>query len=89
MKLEVTNKDCPGTFWVASVVLTCGPILQLRFEGYEDDGSQDFWVELNVTEIHPIGWCSANNKVLQPPDGEWGAVDMLAKIVILFALFTV
>lgn len=69
MKLEVPNKDDTSTFWVASVVMTCGPLLRLRYEGYEDDSSADYWCDLSTSEVHPIGWCAQNDKTLQPPDG--------------------
>ncbi|KAK3101257.1 hypothetical protein FSP39_002207 [Pinctada imbricata] len=68
MKLEVPNKCTEDTYWVASVVMTCGQLLRLRFDGYEDDKSADFWCDLMTSEIHPIGWCAQNNQVLQPPE---------------------
>ena len=69
MKLEVPNKGSDDTYWVASVVLTCGQLLRLRYDGYEDDKTADFWCDLMTSEIHPIGWCAQNNQVLQPPEG--------------------
>ena len=69
MKLEVPNKCNIGTYWVTSVVMTCGQLLRLRFDGYEEDSSADFWCDLISSEIHPIGWCAQNNQVLQPPEG--------------------
>lgn len=70
MKLEVPNKCNTDTYWVASVLMTCGPLLRLRFDGYEDDNSADFWCDLMTSEIHPIGWCAQNNQILQPPEGK-------------------
>lgn len=69
MRVEVANKSAPGTYWVASIIMTCGPLLRLRYEGYEEDGSADFWSDLSACEIHPIGWCTENGQVLQPPEG--------------------
>ncbi|XP_060607615.1 scm-like with four MBT domains protein 1 [Ruditapes philippinarum] len=68
MKLEVPNKSDPSTFWVASVLMTCGPLLRLRYDGYGEESSGDFWCDLNTTDIHPIGWSAQNGKNLQPPD---------------------
>lgn len=42
----------------------------LRYEGFEDDGSQDFWCNLGTVDIHPIGWCAVNSKLLVPPKCE-------------------
>ena len=69
MKLEAPVKGCPGTYWIASVVMTCGQLLRLRYDGYDSDSSADFWCDLMTSEIHPIGWCSENSGVLQPPEG--------------------
>ncbi|PVD24335.1 hypothetical protein C0Q70_14815 [Pomacea canaliculata] len=80
MRVEVANKSAPGTYWVASIIMTCGPLLRLRYEGYEEDGSADFWSDLSACEIHPIGWCTENGQVLQPPEAlkekheDWPAV---------------
>ncbi|XP_021367553.1 scm-like with four MBT domains protein 1 isoform X2 [Mizuhopecten yessoensis] len=68
MKLEVPNKCHTDTYWVASVIMTCGPLLRLRYDGYEEDTSADFWCDLMTSEIHPIGWCAQNNQILQPPE---------------------
>ena len=69
MKLEAPNKLTPNTYWVASVVMTCGPLLRLRFEGYQGNSSEDFWSDPMTSDIHPLGWCKENDKTLQAPDG--------------------
>lgn len=70
MKLEVAVKNASHTYWVASVIMTCGPLLRLRYDGYGDDGSADFWCDLTASEVHRIGWCAENGKTLMPPDGK-------------------
>lgn len=42
----------------------------LRYEGFEQDGSCDFWCSLVSGELHPIGWCAMTGKLLVPPQGE-------------------
>ncbi|KAL5013685.1 hypothetical protein ScPMuIL_007955 [Solemya velum] len=74
MKLEVPNKCNPNTYWVASVIITCGPLLRLRFDGYDENSSADFWCDILTSEIHTIGWCAQNGKTLQPPDAIAGMV---------------
>lgn len=39
----------------------------LRYEGFDTDSSHDFWCNLCVPEIHPVGWCASNGKPLVPP----------------------
>ncbi|KAG7244108.1 hypothetical protein INR49_005072 [Caranx melampygus] len=68
MKLEVANKSSPDTYWVATIITTCGQLLLLRFSGYGDDRKADFWCDVMTAELHPVGWCAQNNKTLMPPE---------------------
>ncbi|XP_069375725.1 scm-like with four MBT domains protein 2 isoform X1 [Paralichthys olivaceus] len=68
MKLEVANKSSPDTYWVATIITTCGQLLLLRFSGYGDDRKADFWCDVMTAELHPVGWCALNNKTLMPPE---------------------
>lgn len=70
MKLEVANKHNPDTYWVATIITTCGQLLLLRYCGYGDDRRADFWCDVVIADLHPVGWCTQNNKALMPPDGE-------------------
>ncbi|XP_054258625.1 scm-like with four MBT domains protein 1 isoform X2 [Macrosteles quadrilineatus] len=67
MKLEVPLKDKPECHWVATVVMACGPLLRLRYEG-ETDRRKDFWCDMTKVVAHPLGWCEANRHTLEPPD---------------------
>ncbi|CAN7988652.1 unnamed protein product, partial [Ixodes hexagonus] len=64
MKLEVLSEDGPS-YWLATVVTTCGPLLSLRYLGA--DRSADFWCDLGANEVHPLGWCAQHQKPLRPP----------------------
>ncbi|XP_078232619.1 scm-like with four MBT domains protein 2 isoform X1 [Pogona vitticeps] len=67
MKLEVANKQDSDSYWVATIITTCGQLLLLRYCGYEDDRRADFWCDVMMADLHPVGWCTRNNKVLMPP----------------------
>lgn len=77
MKVEVENTDCdasglqqgllPHSFWVATVLRVCGYKALLRYEGFDNDSSHDFWVNLCSSEVHPVGWCATRGKPLIPP----------------------
>lgn len=47
----------------------------LRYEGFDDDNSRDFWRNLCVPEIHPVGWCASTGKPLVPPKCEFEGCD--------------
>lgn len=61
--LETTD-DC---YWVAEVVNEAGFYLQLRFEGFGEDHSNDFWVHILDPNLHQIGYSKSANKHLLPP----------------------
>lgn len=65
-----TNSVVDGdekVYWIATVIKVYGYLAKLRYEGYEDDSSQDFWAYLYDEEIHGVGWCASQGKALVPP----------------------
>lgn len=53
------------------IIFNClGYKANLRYEGYETDGSSDFWVNLCSNVVHPVGWCATRGKPLIPPKCE-------------------
>ena len=69
MKFEVAH-GTDNKYWIATVVMPCGQLLRLRYDGSESDSSKDFWCDAFTSDIHPLGWCRQNNKTLEPPDGK-------------------
>jgi hypothetical protein len=39
----------------------------MRFEGFGNDSSYDFWISLCTQDVHPVGWCATVGKPLVPP----------------------
>uniref|UniRef100_A0A8C9V418 L3MBTL histone methyl-lysine binding protein 2 n=1 Tax=Scleropages formosus TaxID=113540 RepID=A0A8C9V418_SCLFO len=74
LKVEVLDSDAvlpSKVYWIASIICLAGYKALLRYEGFEDDSSHDFWCNLGTVDIHPIGWCAVNGKLLVPPQCEW------------------
>ncbi|XP_069956040.1 MBT domain-containing protein 1 isoform X3 [Cherax quadricarinatus] len=70
MKVEVACGEegvTKDAFWVATVVTISGYKAKLRFEGFVEDSSKDFWVDLCSEEVHPVGWCATQGRPLIPP----------------------
>ncbi|XP_038601750.1 lethal(3)malignant brain tumor-like protein 2 [Tachyglossus aculeatus] len=70
MKVEVLNSDAilpSQVYWIASVIQTAGYRVLLRYEGFENYASHDFWCNLGTVDIHPICWCAIASKILMPP----------------------
>lgn len=66
LKVEVLNTHT-ALYWIATVVQLTA---LLRHEDFEDDDSHDLWCNSSTAEVHPIGWCALNNKLLVLPQGE-------------------
>lgn len=84
MKVEVENRDCENFkhiftsfYWIATVVKIAGYMARLRYEGFGMDDCKDFWVNLCVDAVYPVGWCASQGKPLIPPrtiehkHGDW------------------
>lgn len=84
MKVEVENRDCESFkhiftsfYWIATVIKIAGYTAKLRYEGFGMDDSHDFWVNLCVDAVYPVGWCASQGKPLIPPrtiehkHGDW------------------
>ena len=75
MKVEVINNPCKSSddvevaFWVATVMQINQFKVLLRYEGYDESSNADFWFDLRSKDIHPVGWCASQNKLLIPPLG--------------------
>jgi hypothetical protein len=67
MMLEVPNRTDPSTYWIASIVMACGPLLRLRFVGQGEDRTKDFWCDLTKVQVYPLGWCLDHHLLLKPP----------------------
>ena len=39
----------------------------MRYEGYANDPSHDFWMNLCTQDVHAVGWCAYEGKPLVPP----------------------
>ncbi|XP_067089116.1 MBT domain-containing protein 1-like [Osmerus mordax] len=70
VRVEVPNTDSGlpmKVYWIAGIIKLAGFKALLRYEGFDSDSSRDFWCNLCVPDIHPVGWCAAGGKPLVPP----------------------
>ena len=71
MKLEVcVRSEADSPYWVANIITTCGQLLLLRYEGYQDDRRADFWCDIMTADLHPLGWSRQQGKTMRAPEGE-------------------
>lgn len=70
MKVETPLRDADhDKYWLATIISVYGPLIKLRYDGYANNSDNDFTMQCNSEDIHPIGWCSKNQKALLPPAG--------------------
>ncbi|KAK1902107.1 Scm-like with four MBT domains protein 1 [Dissostichus eleginoides] len=70
MKLEVcVRSEADSPYWVANIITTCGQLLLLRYEGYQDDRRADFWCDLMTADLHTLGWSRQHGKTMKAPEG--------------------
>uniref|UniRef100_A0AAX7SUK1 FCS-type domain-containing protein n=1 Tax=Astatotilapia calliptera TaxID=8154 RepID=A0AAX7SUK1_ASTCA len=70
IRVEVPNTDSGlpmKVYWIAGIIKLAGFKALLRYEGFDCDSTRDFWLNLCVPDIHPVGWCAAGGKPLVPP----------------------
>ena len=54
MKLEAVDRNNPPSYCVATVVKLLGHRVCIRYDGYGNDDSNDFWCNFQAEELHPI-----------------------------------
>ena len=72
MTLEVVHADASETYWPVTVLMACGQLLKLQWDGHVGQGqgqSVEFWADAFSLDIHPLGWCKDHGKILRPPPG--------------------
>ena len=63
---EPINETKETLYWVASVINVEQQAMLLRYEGYDEDDSLDFWYDARKI-VHPVGWCYSVQRRLVPP----------------------
>jgi len=70
MKVEAENTDVAlfnTNYWVASIIKVQGYFALFRYEGFGEDSSKDFWMNICSDKVHPVGWCATKGESLIPP----------------------
>uniref|UniRef100_A0A671KTF7 Lethal(3)malignant brain tumor-like protein 4 n=1 Tax=Sinocyclocheilus anshuiensis TaxID=1608454 RepID=A0A671KTF7_9TELE len=65
MKLEAVDRRNPMLIRVATVSDTEDHRVKVHFDGWHE--KFDFWVDSDLPDLHPVGWCSRTGHPLEPP----------------------
>ncbi|KFD67456.1 hypothetical protein M514_00557 [Trichuris suis] len=76
VKIEVPNADyaleeepffTASCYWIATPIRVEGYKVLLRYEGFEGNFAQDFWMNICTADVHPVTWCAKSGNILRPP----------------------
>ncbi|TRY96239.1 hypothetical protein DNTS_017856 [Danionella cerebrum] len=67
MKLEAVDRRNPMLIRVATIIDVQEHRVKVHFDGWHE--KFDFWVDSDLPDLHPVGWCSRTDHPLEPPPG--------------------
>ncbi|KAJ8010615.1 hypothetical protein DPEC_G00076910 [Dallia pectoralis] len=78
MKLEAVDRRNPMLIRVASVSDTEEYRVKIHFDGWHE--KFDFWVDSDLPDLHPVGWCARTGHPLEPPHPHAGPSDLRSSV---------
>ncbi|XP_077074621.1 lethal(3)malignant brain tumor-like protein 4 isoform X1 [Siphateles boraxobius] len=78
MKLECVDRRNPMLIRVATVTDTEDYRVKVHFDGWHE--KFDFWVDSDLPDLHPMGWCSRTGHPLEPPLAHAGISDLKSSV---------
>lgn len=77
-KLEAVDRRNPMLIRVATIVDTEDYRVKIHFDGWHE--KFDFWVDSDMPDLHPVGWCSRTGHPLEPPLIPAGLCDLKSSV---------
>ncbi|XP_062847313.1 lethal(3)malignant brain tumor-like protein 4 isoform X2 [Trichomycterus rosablanca] len=74
MKIEAVDRRNPMLIRVATVVDSEDYRVKVHFDGWHS--KFDFWVDSDLPDLHPVGWCGRTGHPLEPPPTNAGPSDL-------------
>lgn len=65
MRLEAIDRRNPQLVRAAEIVDVDNHRVKVHFSGW--DSAYDYWVDDDLPDLHPVGWCESTSHSLQPP----------------------
>ncbi|XP_031440079.1 lethal(3)malignant brain tumor-like protein 4 [Clupea harengus] len=78
MKLEAVDRRNPMQIRVSTIVDTEDYRVKIHFDGWHE--KFDFWVDSDLPDLHPIGWCARTGHPLEPPLTQTGISDLKSSV---------
>ncbi|XP_073686882.1 lethal(3)malignant brain tumor-like protein 4 isoform X2 [Garra rufa] len=78
MKLEAVDRRNPMLIRVATIADIEDYRVKVHFDGWHE--KFDFWVDSDLPDLHPVGWCSRTGHPLEPPLTHTGLSDMKSSV---------
>ncbi|XP_067290860.1 lethal(3)malignant brain tumor-like protein 4 isoform X2 [Pseudorasbora parva] len=78
MKLEAVDRRNPMLIRAATITDTEDYRVKVHFDGWHE--KFDFWVDSDMPDLHPVGWCSRTGHPLEPPPAHAGLSDVKTSV---------
>ncbi|XP_028821874.1 lethal(3)malignant brain tumor-like protein 4 isoform X2 [Denticeps clupeoides] len=78
MRLEAVDRRNPMLIRVATIVDTEDYRVKIHFDGWHE--KFDFWVDSDLPDLHPVGWCARTGHPLEPPLTHAGLSDLKSSV---------
>ncbi|KAG9276255.1 lethal(3)malignant brain tumor-like protein 4 isoform X1 [Astyanax mexicanus] len=78
MRLEAVDRRNPMLIRVATIVDTEDYRVKVHFDGWHT--KFDFWVDSDLPDLHPVGWCGRTGHPLEPPLINAGPSDLKSPV---------
>ncbi|XP_043081783.1 lethal(3)malignant brain tumor-like protein 4 isoform X2 [Puntigrus tetrazona] len=78
MKLEAVDRRNPMLIRVATITDTEDHRVKVHFDGWHE--KFDVWVDSDLPDLHPVGWCSRTGHPLEPPLPHAGLSDVKSSV---------
>lgn len=78
MKLEAVDRRNHMLIRVATVTDTEDYRVKVHFDGWHE--KFDFWVDSDLPDLHPVGWCARTGHQLEPPPTHAGVCEQKSSV---------
>lgn len=78
MRLEAVDRRNPMLIRVATVTDTEDYRVKVHFDGWHE--KFDFWVDSDLCDLHPVGWCARTGHPLEPPPTHTGLCEQKSSV---------
>jgi len=62
------GNGAPKSYWIATIIRLNGYKTLIRYEGFNEDASKDFWMNIADEGVYHIGYCASLKSLSSIPE---------------------